>query len=193
MLFNGKPPTFHSWTVKICHFDTSSTVSKAYFFLISPLPWRLYFAKDLQKVAWGCTFLMAAAFLGFMSRSRYNSQLMKYNMLWIISAKCFTCGEFIGMYVHCVSSDEDDNLIAEWLVASPLNTCKLCSCDLSYSWRDIGAESSCFFHSVFFPFFSFLSVRREASLSERLWGSTAQFTVFSLWFAFWVVLRGGRR
>lgn len=89
---------------------------------------------------------MSLVLLAFVIGCRWNSQLMKYNVLWIISAKRFTCGEFIGMYAHHVSSDQDDNLIAGWLVASRVNTCKCRSCELCYNPKDVGAETSNFFH-----------------------------------------------
>lgn len=58
---------------------------------------------------------------------------------------------------------------ASWLVASPVNPWKLCSCELCYSWRDVGAESSEIFLSA-----KKKSLRWDAFLSERLWGSTIQ-------------------
>lgn len=89
---------------------------------------------------------MSLVLLAFVIGCRWNSQLMKYNVLWIISAKRLACGEFIGMYAHHVSSDQDDNLIAGWLVASRVNTCKCRSCELCYNPKDVGAETSNFFH-----------------------------------------------
>lgn len=134
--------------MKASHSDISRTVSLSCFFQ-SPPP-------STKKVAPFCKRLrfygaapfwwnMAPVLLAFVIGSWWSSQLMKYNVLWIIWAKRFACGKFIGMYAHCVSSDQDDNLIAGWLVASQVNTCKLRSCGLCYNRKDVGAEASNFF------------------------------------------------
>lgn len=125
------------------------TVSSSCFFKSPPL--------STKKVAPYCkrlSFYGAAGFwwnttpvlLPFGTGCRWNSQLMKFNVLWIISAERFVCGKFIGMYAHRVSSDQDDNLIAGRLVASQVNTCKLRSCELCYNWKDVEAGNFfCFF------------------------------------------------
>lgn len=120
---------------------------------------------------------MAPVLLAFVIGCRWNSQLMKYSMLWIISAKRFTCSKIIGMYAHCVSLDQDDNLIAGWLVASQVNTCKLCSCELCYNQKETqGLKPATSFFS--FPVKKKKGPCRDASSSEGLWGGISQF-IFS--------------
>lgn len=132
--------------MKTSRFDIATTVSLSCFFLIS-LPLQSGTILQKTKILRSCTFLTeyGSNVAAFVIGCRWNSQLMKYNVLWVISAKRFACGKFIGMYAHCVSSDLDDNLIAGWLVASQVNTCKLCSCELCYNRKDVGAEASKFF------------------------------------------------
>lgn len=134
--------------MKTSHFDIARTDSSSCFFSSSPTS-----TKKVAPFCKGLRFYGAAPFwrnmapvlLAFVIGSWWSSQLMKSNVLWIISAKRFACGKFIGMYAHCVSSDQDDNLIAGWLVASQVNTCKLRSCELCYNPEDAGAEASDFF------------------------------------------------
>lgn len=113
--------------MRTSHFNVAKTASSSWFlFLIFPLPQRKwhYFAKDqdfMELHLFGGIWLQCCWLLW--SGYRRKSQLMKHNVLWIITAKRFACGKFIGVYAHCVSSDQDDNLIAAWFVASQVNTC----------------------------------------------------------------------
>lgn len=114
--------------MKTSLFNVSRTAPSSWFpFLIFPLPQRKWhhFAKDqdLMELHLFHRIWLQHCWL-LWSGYRWTSQLMKYNMLWITTAKRFACSKFIGVYAHYVSSDQDDNLIAAWFVASQVNTCK---------------------------------------------------------------------
>lgn len=118
----------HSENVRTGHFNVSRTASSSWFlFIIFPIPQRKWhhFAKekDLMELHLFDRIWLQHCWL-LWSGYRWKSQLMKHDLLWIITAKCFACSKFIGVYACCVSSDQDDNLIAAWFVASQVNTCK---------------------------------------------------------------------
>lgn len=158
------------------HFNVSRTVSSSWFlFLILPLPQRKWhhFAKDqdlmeLHLLDW--VWLQHCWLLW--SGYRWKSQLMKHNVLWIITAKHFACSKFIGVYARCVSSHQDDNLIAAWFVASQVNTCKSAavSCVTAEGHRGWSQQ-----------LLSFVFLKRKkkkwcrgASSSKGSWGSITQ-------------------
>lgn len=111
---------------------------------------------------------MAPALLDFLISSRRNSQLMKYS----VPNASLAVNSLARKHTVFPQTRMTNSLFAGWLVASPVNPWKLCSCELCYSWRDVGAESSEIFLSVKKKPTS--SILRDAFLSERLWGSTIQ-------------------
>lgn len=115
------------WEQDILMFPGLSLYLVFFFFLIFPLSqgkWH-HFAKDQDLVE---LHLFDRIWLQYCwhlwSGYRWKRQQMKHNVLWIITTKRLVCSKFIGMYARCVSSDQDDNLIAAWFVESQVNTCK---------------------------------------------------------------------
>lgn len=109
---------------------------------------------------------MAPALLDFLISSRRNSQLMKYS----VPNASLAVNSLAHKHTVFPQTRMTNNLFAGWLVASPVNTWKLCSCELCYSWRDVGAESS----EIFLSEKKKKSLHWDAFLSERLWGSIIQ-------------------